>query len=375
MPFYVGIDIGAVSICGAVLAEGDHGALPAGPAGLKPLAETATVAGRLYVSEYRRTRGRPVAAAARMLEEIVSVIGREHFGGLCLTGSGSKAAAGRLSAAEVNEFKAIAAGLATAGVKARTVFEMGGETSKYLLLAANDDGTYGIVDYATNGDCAAGTGSFIDQQAGRLRYAVEDIGEICMSAERAAQIAGRCSVFAKSDMIHAQQKGYGPAEVLRGLCNAVARNFRMAVVRSHPVRPPVVFLGGMAANVAVVRALAETFDLADGELVIPPAFAHIPAIGAAAAAARQRRTVDLADIAAVRSSGDAGGEKFPTTAPLSMDNVVLLRDRVEPFEVPSYSPEPIDAYLGVDVGSVSTNVVVIDEDGHVVTEIYTRTQG
>jgi len=251
---------------------------------------------------------------------------------------------------------------------------MGGETSKYLHLSAGNDGGYAIVDYATNGDCAAGTGSFIDQQAGRLQFAVEDIGEICMSADRAAQIAGRCSVFAKSDMIHAQQKGYTPAEVLRGLCNAVSRNFRSAVVRSHGVKAPVAFLGGLAANSAVVQSMREAFELDESELFIPPFHSHMPAIGSAIAASQSPQSVDLSVLAELSAGGDRAGNKFPTTASLAMDNVVLLRDQVKPFEMP-YGVEKIDAYLGVDIGSVSTNLVLIDTDGQMVTEIYTRTMG
>ncbi|MFW6062449.1 MAG: BadF/BadG/BcrA/BcrD ATPase family protein, partial [Planctomycetota bacterium] len=250
MGFYIGIDIGAVSATAGILETG--------PAWLgqrserfRLLRELPDGSGRVYVSDYRRTRGQPLKASQNLLRDLAEAVGAGAIEGVCLTGSGAKLVAGELGAASANEFRAIASGLAAMGVKARTVFEMGGETSKYLRLTANDDGTFGIVDYATNGDCAAGTGSFIDQQAGRLHYDVEEIGQICLDAERAAQVAGRCSVFAKSDMIHAQQKGYSPAEVLRGLCNAVARNFRTAVVRSHPVEPPIAFIGGVAANDAV----------------------------------------------------------------------------------------------------------------------------
>ena len=154
--------------------------------------------------------------------------------------------------------------------KLRTVFEMGGECSRYLrLLPDPSSRRLGIVDYSSNGDCAAGTGAFLDQQAARLQYAVEDIATIVAGAERAAQIAGRCSVFAKSDMIHAQQKGFKPPEVLRGLCNAVATNFKSAVVKGRPVEPPVVFVGGVAANSAVVAALRETLALGENELCVP----------------------------------------------------------------------------------------------------------
>ena len=374
MGCYVGLDIGAVSLKAAVVVTDVGLEVPAGEAMLRELPSGGNGFGRLFVGEYRRTRGRPAAAAARMLTELDAALGAGAIAAVCLTGSGAALLAERLDAAAVNEFRAIAMGLAAAGIDARCVFEMGGQTSKYLRLSRADHGAYGIVDYATNGDCAAGTGAFLDQQAGRLKFAVEDIGRIVLSAPRAAQVAGRCSVFAKSDMIHAQQKGYSPAEVLRGLCNAVARNFRTAVVRSHPVDKPVVFLGGVAANAAVVRAMREAFGLGEEDLTVPPAFAHAAAIGAAVTASQQPRALDFSRLADLRATGDATGAAFPTTPSLSMDNVVLLRDRIEDFEPPR-TGEWIDAYLGLDIGSVSTNVVLIDADGHVIEEIYVPTKG
>ncbi|MFW6133728.1 MAG: acyl-CoA dehydratase activase, partial [Planctomycetota bacterium] len=316
---------------------------------------------------------RPIAAATALLEEIVEATGRDAVRGLRLTGSGARAAAATLEAPTVNEFRAAASGLAATGTEATCVFEMGGEASKYLLLERSADG-YDIADYATNGDCAAGTGAFLDQQAGRLRYDIEEVGDVVLGADRAAGIAGRCSVFAKSDMIHAQQKGYTPAEVLRGLCDAVARNFRAAVVRSHPVTPPVALIGGVAANQAVVQAMRRAFQLGDDELFVPEAYAHVPAIGAAAEAARAGENRALSHLAALRAASDTAGDDLPTQEPLALEGVVLLRDRQKPYTPPP-GDEPIDVYLGLDVGSVSTNVVAIDPDGQVVAEIYTRTRG
>jgi activator of 2-hydroxyglutaryl-CoA dehydratase len=101
---------------------------------------------------------------------------------------------------------------------------MGGESSRFLRLAVDPaTGHPAILDYESNGDCAAGTGAFMDQQAHRLRYRVEDVGGVALTAPSAARIAGRCSVYAKSDMIHAQQKGATPPQISR-LCDAVARN-------------------------------------------------------------------------------------------------------------------------------------------------------
>ena len=371
---YIGIDIGSVSATAAILIKGDNRRLQTSNGTFHRLESLSDGEKEIYISSYRRTRGRPLEAAGELLEEIIAAVGSEQIKGISLTGSGAKAVASNLAATVVNEFKAIAAGLGAMKMPISTVFEIGGESSKYLRLHRNDNGSFGIVDYATNGDCAAGTGSFLDQQAGRLRYTVEQIGPLVSKAKRAAQIAGRCSVFAKSDMIHAQQKGYTPPEVLGGLCDAVARNFRTAVVRSHPVNPPVAFIGGVAANSAVVRAIRESFDLNADQLIIPEAFGHVPAIGSAVIASQTAIAADLSGINDFRAASDTAHGVFPTTAPLSMDRVVLLRDRIEPYELP-YGNEKIDAYLGIDVGSVSTNLVVIDEEGRVVHEIYTRTQG
>ncbi len=153
-----------------------------------------------------------------------------------------------LDAAFENEFKAITRGIGALHPETHTIFEMGGETSKFIRLEASDVGCAGIADYQTNGDCAAGTGSFMDQQASRLLYDIEDVGDIVLGAGKAASIAGRCSVFAKSDMIHAQQKGYQPPEVLRGLCDAVMRNFKGTIAKGKVIEPPVAFIGGVAAN-------------------------------------------------------------------------------------------------------------------------------
>ncbi|MFP4107000.1 MAG: BadF/BadG/BcrA/BcrD ATPase family protein, partial [Phycisphaerae bacterium] len=375
MSCYLGLDIGAVSATAALLIDGDT------PSPKSELfenlgeVEIGESDATLWLMNYRRTHGRPLEAAADVLDAVTEEIGLENLSQLSLTGSGAELVAGKMGIEHINEFKAVAAGLAAMGINARTVFEMGGETSKYVLLDRNDDGSYSILDYATNGDCAAGTGSFIDQQAGRLKYNIEDIGDICLDAERSAQVAGRCSVFAKSDMIHAQQKGYNPAEVLRGLCNAVARNFRTAVVRSHAVEAPVAFIGGVTANKAVVRAMAEAFEMDVDELVIPEeGRAHVPAVGAAAVAAEAGSSFDADSLQRLHASTDRTGGKFPTADPLTMENVILLRDRVETYQPPADGVR-VNAFLGIDIGSVSTNLVLLDEEGRLIDEIYVRTKG
>ena len=126
-----------------------------------------------------------------------------------------------------------------------------------------------------------------DQQSSRLQFGIEEVGDLVLGTDRSPKIAGRCSVFAKSDMIHAQQKGYKPEEVLKGLCEAVARNFKSNIAKGKDVHGRTAFIGGVAANEGTVQAMREAFELSDGELFVPEYYAWMGAIGAAVFAADQ----------------------------------------------------------------------------------------
>jgi len=256
----------------------------------------------------------------------------------------------------------------------RTVFEMGGETSKYIRLGATKRSErLGILDFQSSTECAAGTGSFIDQQSSRLLYDVEDVGAAACSASGAARVAGRCSVFAKSDMIHAQQKGCTADQILRGLCEAVARNFKSSIVKGRKVVSPVAFVGGVALNAGVRTAILEAFKLREADLLVPELQCWMTALGASMLAAEgngNRRAFAIGPLPA-KAIGTA---ELPTTEALSLDQVTLLRDRARPIQLPEVS-KWVEAYLGIDVGSVSTNLVVIDSGGNLLKEIYVPTAG
>jgi len=382
MSMYLGIDVGAISIKIALLSEASHARAILdrmdGKAFLRPLATPRDPQRTVLIGPYRRTRGRPVEAIHKLLETLTSYVPPDRIDGVVCTGSGASLLIEAIGGGRCNEFQAITRAVDRLHPEARTVFELGGETSKFIRLEPDPaSGQLGIADYGTNGDCAAGTGAFLDQQASRLRFAVEDIGRIVETADRTAQIAGRCSVFAKSDMIHAQQKGFTPPEVLRGLCKAVATNYKAAVTKGRSPRPPVLLLGGVSANTAVVHELQEVFELNGDDLIVPEAAEFYGAIGAAllAAEAGPAAKTDLARrLAELREPEGKTDNAFATSPPLSLERVRLLRDRVEPYRFPDHDG-PVDAYLGLDIGSVGTKLVVIDDAGRVIYSIFTRTEG
>ena len=378
----LGIDIGCISVKIAVVGGPDDRELFRALASRTALFHDPTYDGRVLpqpgsppvlATAYRRIKGSPADTARELLGHVLAVLPEGLLTGVSVTGTGGRLVGRILDIPYENEFKAIARAVGALHPDVTTVFEMGGETSKFIHLETDEaSGRVGIADYGTNGDCAAGTGSFMDQQANRLRYDIEDVGDIVRGAGKAASIAGRCSVFAKSDMIHAQQKGYQPPEVLKGLCNAVVRNYRGTITRGKEIGARVAFIGGMAANNGAVSALRDAFDMDGEQLIIPAYYAWMGAIGSALTAADERAGVEMVTIDPARLEQGRSAD-FETSDALSMERVVLLRDRVKPYEFLAESR--IGAYLGVDVGSVSTNLVVLDEDGEVVKEIYVKTDG
>ncbi|HUP02344.1 MAG TPA: acyl-CoA dehydratase activase [Bryobacteraceae bacterium] len=368
MGINLGLDIGAISIKLAALGKPrDRPALEALRAAHPDVRITEVSGAPLALSGYRRIAGSPIQTAYDLLHEFYEAVTEDRIEGIRVTGSGSRAIAKVLGLFFENEFKAIARTMGVIYPGVRTVFELGGESAKYIRLDSS-----GIVDYDRSGECAAGTGSFLDQQALRMQYSVEEAGEAACKAQCAARIAGRCSVFAKSDMIHAQQKGYSPEEILRGLCDAVARNFKSAIVKGRPVEAPVALIGAVSQNAGITAALREAFGLAEGEMFVPAEYAWAGAIGAAILEAEEPRKRSILEIHRLRQHENQ--ERVQDARPLSTENVVQLRDRVGFYAAPTDGSR-IPAYLGLDIGSVSTNVVAIDEFGAVIHDVYLRTAG
>jgi len=155
----------------------------------------------------------------------------------------------------------------------QTVIEIGGQDSKVIMLR---DGI--VTDFAMNTVCAAGTGSFLDQQAYRLRIPIEEFGSLALHSKTQVRIAGRCTVFAESDMIHKQQMGHRVEDILYGLCEALARNYLNNLCLGKEILGPVVFQGGVAANAGMVRAFEEALNT---PVTVPPHYDVMGAIGVA----------------------------------------------------------------------------------------------
>lgn len=250
---YLGIDVGSVSTNLVVL----------------------DTEGKVEAYIYRRTRGEPIAAVQRGLTELVEKLATPvDIVGVGATGS-ARHLTGVVVGADIvkNEITAHAVGASHEVPGVRTVLEIGGQDSKIIFLR---DGI--VVDFAMNTVCAAGTGSFLDHQSARLGIPIEDFGAHALKAQDGALIAGRCSVFAESDMIHKQQVGYKLEQIIFGLCQALVRNYLNNLAKGKELAGPVVFQGGVAANAGMKRSFEEALNM---EIHIPDNFSVMGAIGAA----------------------------------------------------------------------------------------------
>jgi predicted CoA-substrate-specific enzyme activase len=250
---YLGIDVGSISVN---LALTDHD-------------------GQLIYKQYLRTQGQPVQVVQAGLRELARHLGGAvAIRGVGATGSG-RYLTGILTGADVikNEITTHAVAALHCEPQAGSVIEIGGQDSKYTTLR---NGT--VVDFAMNTVCAAGTGSFLDQQAHRLGIPIEAFGEYALRAAKPVKIASRCTVFAESDMIHKQQMGHRVEDIIAGLCAALVRNYLNNLVKSQQLQGPILFQGGVAANVGMRAAFEQVLGK---PLIIPPHFDVMGAYGCA----------------------------------------------------------------------------------------------
>ncbi len=349
---WIGVDIGSVSINIAVI-NGKKEVL------------------RDY---YVRIEGEPIRKCYKWLGEVLSNYG--NTAGIGATGSGGKVVAQVLDIPFINEVIAQtkATGLLLPEVK--TIIEIGGEDSKLVLIGHNESlGMHVIKDFSMNTICAAGTGSFLDQQASRLGLTIEEFSELALRSEKPPRIAGRCSVFAKTDMIHLQQEATPDYDIVAGLCYALARNFKSNIAKGKSMLKPISFQGGVAANCGMVRAFQDVMGLKPGELIIPEYYASMGAIGAALGIMEKGDGSRFRSVEELQTYLRKEKDRAKGLSPLEMPSSVGTSDDGWTNSSELDSSHPIGVYLGIDVGSISTNVIAIDEEKKLVARRYLMTAG
>lgn len=347
---YVGLDVGSGTAKIAVLDENKN----------------------ILFWKYEKTNGQPIETAERLLSLAEKEFGNELSGITC-TGTAGKTISQILGCAFINEVMAHAKAATYFYPQVRTIIDIGGEDSK-LIFISHERGIPEIEDFALNTLCAAGTGSFLEQQAARLGYSIEEFSKLALKAKNIPRIAGRCTVFAKSDMIHLQQAAVPDCEIIAGLCFAIIRNLKSNLAKGRQVLPPLIFQGGVAANLGVRRAVKEVFNLKDDELIIPKHFKIMGAIGSALYGLEGKATSKYKGSEILKNylkNRVYNPPRHPILVPFkSLELSEKLAQKIKKRISDSIYENEIEIYLGVDVGSVSTKLVAIDKKGNLIAKVY-----
>lgn len=253
MEVYIGIDVGSVTTKFAVLNSADE----------------------LIAHIYLPTQGKPINAMQEGLKQIKAQLpDNAAICGVATTGS-ARYLAGVIIGADLvkNEITSHAVATMHYIPQVQTIIEIGGQDSKIIIVR---DGV--VVDFGMNTVCAAGTGSFLDHQALRLNMSIEEFSQRALENSTSVRIAGRCTVFAESDMVHKQQMGHRTEDILYGLCQALVRNYLNNVGLGKELATPIVFQGGVAYNQAIVKAFQEELGT---EIIVPAHHEIMGAIGVA----------------------------------------------------------------------------------------------
>jgi len=253
MEAYLGIDVGSVTTKLAALDKNDE----------------------LITHTYLLTQGKPIDMVQQGLVQIKERLPKNvDICGLAATGS-ARYLAGVITGADLvkNEITSHAVAALLYFPEVQTIIEIGGQDSKIIIIR---DGI--VTDFGMNTVCAAGTGSFLDHQALRLNMSIEEFSQRALESQTPVRIAGRCTVFAESDMVHKQQMGHRTEDIIYGLCQALVRNYLNNVGLGKEIKPPIVFQGGVAFNKAIGKAFHDELDT---EIIVPPHHEIMGAIGAA----------------------------------------------------------------------------------------------
>jgi predicted CoA-substrate-specific enzyme activase len=329
MSYCLGLDVGSVNAKLSLIAED----------------------GEVVYSGVRKIATNARAAVDSLIGNLGQQFSLDKIASAGVTGSTKDLIPKELNWAEYGSSLALASGLLHNHTDARTIIQIGGQSSQVIVL---EDGLNKPWKMASNPLCAAGTGRFLEQQAYRLGVSMDNFASLALQCQESPpRIAARCSVFAKSDLIHLQQKGVPVEAMLYALCESIARMVLSLLKGSF--EEPVYFVGGVAANKAIVKALNEAISTRNGhkvDVIVPENYLHIAALGSA--------LLSKGRSSRVRSLPEAGVQPLRLRLPRLPEVAVPEGRTGQRIE------EPCLGHLGVDVGSTSTKAVILDESGKII---------
>ena len=255
-----------------------------------------------------------------------------------------------------------------------TMIDLGGEDAKIVFF---EDGRQ--PDIRMNGSCAGGTGAFIDQMADLMNISVEELAEQAIKYKKIYPVASRCGVFAKTDVQNLISRNIPRADISMSIFHAVAVQSITTLARGCEIRPKILCTGGPLTFIPALRkAFTEVLDVDESELILPENSEYFPAWGAAMNSKEERSAQEINLLI----------QKLETRGYNHAEHLTALFENKEEYRswkqsrkikrlkrVELGNKEHIDCFLGIDSGSTTTKILVMDESENIVYSFYDSNQG
>ncbi|MBE6331473.1 MAG: 2-hydroxyglutaryl-CoA dehydratase [Bacteroidales bacterium] len=341
--------------------------------------------GNVIFSRYERHMARAKASVVNSLGELRSAMqGEPGFDpesclvSLRITGSIGMGIAERCHLPFVQEVVAASKCIQHEYPEVQSMIDIGGEDAKVVFFRNGE-----AQDLRMNGNCAGGTGAFIDQMAIILGVTVDELNTLAMQSTQVYPIASRCGVFSKTDIQNLIAKNIPKSDIAASIFRAVAVQTVMTLAHGCDIRRPLLFCGGPLNFIpALRRAFIDYMHLADGDLIQPTRGTLLPAEGAALANVNDEEWLTVAQLVEriETSFNVAGMTSAGALAPIfqSAEDYGQWAERILRNRIPSADIAPgqtLRGFLGIDSGSTTTKIVVLDSDGRMVFDYYHTNDG
>lgn len=359
--FKIGIDVGSTTTKVALLKDGE-----------------------LVFHKYIRHFARQRDSILSLLGEVKSVVQSEDVK-VCLTGSGSRIMASKTSIPFTQEVVANSLALKKEYAKVGTAIELGGQDAKIIFFRENAEGEPEVFDMRMNGSCAGGTGAFIDEMAVVLGINVTQMNDLASQGGSLYDISGRCGVFAKTDIQPLLNQGARKEDIALSCYHAIAKQTIGGLAQGLDILPPVAFEGGpLTFHPKLIDVFASRLGLSKEDIIIPALPEMMVAYGAALSIDQIHKDEGAHSLDEVigRFEGitddkgeDAGKGQFYFE---SEDELNAFRKERALKEIPEFKPEKgqcVNAYLGIDSGSTTTKLVLMDEKENIIDSFYASNEG
>lgn len=331
---------------------------------------------KLLFSDYRRHNARAIDVVTAMLKSLQLQLGDSAKVSVRITGSVGMGMAERHGFPFVQEVVASTRAIYKNYPQVLSMIDIGGEDAKVVFFK---DGK--ATDLRMNGNCAGGTGAFIDQMAIILGIDVQDLNELALHATRIYPIASRCGVFCKTDIQNLISKNVSREDIAASIFHAVAVQTVVTLAHGCDIQPPVLLCGGPLTFIPALRQAFIDYLSIDGEdVVLPEDGTLLPALGTALSDVKDCKTYTIPSLIALMQEREKTMKPTytgltPIFANEKEYNKWQQRISARPVEHADLKAGTQDVYLGIDSGSTTTKIVVTDTDTRLLYTYYQTNEG